>query len=124
MKQPQLLDGQRPIIRSDGTLIRDYFYVKDGVSAYLLTAEKLLAGEAGGEAYNFSNEIQVTVRELVDLICRVDPRYPPLLAEIHDPPPLLETVTLGNEGELGPPFPHLQRSESRECCLCHVRGKA
>lgn len=66
-----LVDGQRPIIRSDGSLIRDYFYVKDGVSAYVLTAEKLLAGEAQGEAYNFSNEVQITVRELVDLICRL-----------------------------------------------------
>ncbi len=65
-----LIDGQRPIIRSDGTLIRDYFYVKDGVNAYVTTAEKLMAGEAGGEAYNFSNEIQVNVRELVDIICQ------------------------------------------------------
>ena len=66
-----LVDGQRPIIRSDGTLIRDYFYVKDGVGAYIATAEKLLGGGAGGEAYNFSNEIQVNVRELVEVICRV-----------------------------------------------------
>jgi CDP-glucose 4,6-dehydratase len=66
-----LIDGQRPIIRSDGTLIRDYFYVKDGVGAYMVTAERLLAGEAAGEAYNFSNEIQVNVRELVEMICRV-----------------------------------------------------
>ncbi len=66
-----LIDGQRPVIRSDGSLIRDYFYVKDGVSAYVLTAEKLMAGEALGQAYNFSNETQVTVRELVDLVCRL-----------------------------------------------------
>ena len=66
-----LIDGQRPVIRSDGTLIRDYFYVKDGVGAYIVTAEKLLEGGAGGEAFNFSNEIQVNVRELVDVICRV-----------------------------------------------------
>jgi CDP-glucose 4,6-dehydratase len=66
-----LIDGQRPVIRSDGTLIRDYFYVKDGVGAYIVTAEKLLGGGAGGEAYNFSNEIQVNVRELVDVISRV-----------------------------------------------------
>lgn len=66
-----LFDGQRPIIRSDGTLIRDYFYVKDGVGAYVITAEKLLAGIACGEAYNFSNETQVTVRELVEIIRRV-----------------------------------------------------
>jgi CDP-glucose 4,6-dehydratase len=65
-----LIDGQPPVIRSDGTLIRDYFYVKDGVGAYVTTAEKLLAGEAGGEAYNFSNEIQVNVRDLVGMICR------------------------------------------------------
>src|SRR5205085_3436249 len=60
-----IIDGQRPIIRSDGTLIRDYFYVKDGVGAYVVTAEHLLEGRGGGEAYNFSNEIQVNVRELV-----------------------------------------------------------
>ena len=66
-----LVDGKPPIIRSDGTLIRDYFYVKDGVEAYITTAEELLAGNAKGEAYNFSNEIQVNVRELVDVICRV-----------------------------------------------------
>jgi CDP-glucose 4,6-dehydratase len=66
-----LLDGQPPIIRSDGSLIRDYFYIKDAVRAYVLLAEKLLTGEAGGEAYNFSNEIQLTVTELVELICRL-----------------------------------------------------
>ena len=66
-----LIDGERPIIRSDGTLIRDYFYIKDAVSAYVLLAEKLLSGQSAGEAYNFSNEIQLTVRELVDLLCRL-----------------------------------------------------
>ncbi len=66
-----IVDGQRPIIRSDGTLIRDYFYIKDAVEAYVLLAEKLLAGQAGGEAYNFSNEIQLTVTGLVSLLCRL-----------------------------------------------------
>lgn len=66
-----VIDGQQPIIRSDGSLVRDYFYVMDGVNAYVLMAEQLLAGQAAGEAYNFSNEIQVTVRDLVDLICRL-----------------------------------------------------
>src|SRR5204862_49041 len=28
-----VLDGQHPIIRSDGTLVRDYFYIRDGVNA-------------------------------------------------------------------------------------------
>jgi len=64
-----ILRGQRPIIRSDGTFIRDYFYVEDGAAAYLLLAEKLAENRALiGEAFNFSNEIQVTVLDLTDKI--------------------------------------------------------
>ena len=61
-----LLQGQRPIIRSDGSYIRDYFYVEDGAAAYMLLAEKLAENrELGGQAFNFSNELQITVLELV-----------------------------------------------------------
>ncbi len=60
------LRGERPIIRSDGTHIRDYFYVEDGAGAYLMLAEKLAADRSlRGEAFNFSNETQVTVLDLV-----------------------------------------------------------
>jgi CDP-glucose 4,6-dehydratase len=63
------LRGQRPVIRSDGSFIRDYFYVEDGANAYLTLAEALAERpELRGEAYNFSNEIQVTVLELVQKI--------------------------------------------------------
>jgi CDP-glucose 4,6-dehydratase len=56
---------QRPIIRSDGTFIRDYFYVEDGANAYITLAEALAANPAlAGRAFNFSNEIQVTVLEI------------------------------------------------------------
>ena len=66
-----VLRGERPVIRSDGTYVRDYFYVEDGAAAYMLLAEKLAANPAlRGEAFNFSNELQVTVRELVDRILR------------------------------------------------------
>jgi CDP-glucose 4,6-dehydratase len=59
--------GERPVIRSDGTHIRDYFYVEDGAAAYLLLAEKLAAAPAlAGEAFNFSNETQISVLELVE----------------------------------------------------------
>lgn len=61
-----LLRGQRPIVRSDGQYVRDYFYVEDGAAAYTLLAEKLAEGpELAGQAFNFSNETQVTVLELV-----------------------------------------------------------
>jgi CDP-glucose 4,6-dehydratase len=66
-----VLRGERPVIRSDGKFIRDYFYVEDGAAAYMLLAEKLLASDQlRGKAYNFSNEIQVTVLELVDRILK------------------------------------------------------
>ena len=58
-------DGESPVIRSDGTLIRDYFYVEDAVSAYLTLAEQIETLDLGGEAFNFSNEAQMTVREIV-----------------------------------------------------------
>ncbi len=61
-----VIRGERPVIRSDGQSVRDYFYVDDGAAAYLLLAEKLAADPAlRGEAFNFSNETQVTVLELV-----------------------------------------------------------
>jgi CDP-glucose 4,6-dehydratase len=59
------LRGDRPVIRSDGQFIRDYFYVEDGAAAYTLLAERLAANpDLKGEAFNFSNEIQVTVLDL------------------------------------------------------------
>lgn len=64
-----VLFGERPIIRSDGLYIRDYFYVEDGVHAYLTLASKLAADRSLiGEAFNFSNEIQITVLDLVKRI--------------------------------------------------------
>jgi len=66
-----ILNKERPIIRSDGTLIRDYFYIEDAVGAYLLLAEKIEELNIQGEAFNFSNEIQVTVLELVNKIIKL-----------------------------------------------------
>lgn len=62
------LRGKPVVIRSDGTYIRDYFYVKDGVLAYLHLAEQMDRPEILGEAFNFSNELQITVLELVQKI--------------------------------------------------------
>lgn len=60
-----ILRGERPVIRSDGLFIRDYFYVEDGAHAYLTLAEALATGRAQpGEAFNFSNEIELTVLDL------------------------------------------------------------
>ena len=66
-----VLKNERPIIRSDGTFIRDYFYVKDGVIAYLHLARLMDRPGVVGQAFNFSNELQVSVLELVNLILQV-----------------------------------------------------
>jgi len=67
-----ILRKQRPIIRSDGEYIRDYFYVEDGAAAYMFLTEQLsVRPELRGQAFNFSNEIQVSVKGIVDRILRV-----------------------------------------------------
>jgi CDP-glucose 4,6-dehydratase len=64
------LAGERPIVRSDGSFVRDYFYVRDAVDAYLLLAEKLESPELHGQAFNFGTETPLSVLELVDRILR------------------------------------------------------
>jgi CDP-glucose 4,6-dehydratase len=67
-----VIRGQRPVIRSDGEMVRDYFYVEDGAAAYTLLAERLAENrDLIGEAFNFSNEQPVTVLELTERILKL-----------------------------------------------------
>ncbi len=64
-----IIRGERPLIRSDGQFVRDYFYIEDGTAAYMLLAERLALNPClHGQAFNFSNELHVTVLELVQRI--------------------------------------------------------
>ena len=64
-----VIRGQRPVIRSDGQYVRDYFYVENGAAAYMLLAETLAVNpQLAGQCFNFSNELQVTVLDLVKRI--------------------------------------------------------
>ena len=61
-----ILRGERPVLRSDGTMVRDYFYVVDGALAYLRLIEAMADDPAViGEAFNFSTETPLSVLELV-----------------------------------------------------------
>jgi CDP-glucose 4,6-dehydratase len=62
------LEGTRPVLRSDGSLVRDYIYVIDVVSAYMLAADALDDPAFHGQAFNFSPESRVTVLEMVERI--------------------------------------------------------
>ncbi len=71
-----LLKGERPIIRSDGTPLRDYLYVDDAVDGYMRVMNALLEGRCGGEAFNFGTGDPVSVlevfEEMVDTAGRPD----------------------------------------------------
>lgn len=66
-----VLRGYRPVIRSDGKLVRDYFYVRDAARANILLAERLEPLGLQGEAFNFSNESQLSVLEVCRRILEV-----------------------------------------------------
>jgi CDP-glucose 4,6-dehydratase len=67
-----VLRGKRPVIRSDGQFVRDYFYVEDGAAAYTLAAERLAADRGlAGEAFNFSNEKPINVIDMTRLILKL-----------------------------------------------------
>ncbi len=63
-----VLRNERPVIRSDGTYLRDYFYVLDAVDAYLHLAERFTQPGVAGEAFNFGNEQPIAVLDLVQQI--------------------------------------------------------
>jgi CDP-glucose 4,6-dehydratase len=63
-----LLRGEAPIIRSDGTLQRDYLHVDDAVAAYLALGAALMDGLERSEAFNFGHGRPVSVLEIVEAI--------------------------------------------------------
>ena len=64
-----VLKNERPIIRSDGTPVRDFVFVEDIASGYLLLAERI--EDARGEAFNFGSSEPVQMLELVTRIVRL-----------------------------------------------------
>jgi CDP-glucose 4,6-dehydratase len=67
-----LLDGRRPVIRSDGSPERDFLYVDDAVAAYLAIEHAVGAGGPGaGEAFNAGGERPHSVAEVLALMAEV-----------------------------------------------------
>lgn len=64
-----ILKGERPIIRSDGSPIREFIHVDDIAAGYLLLAEKIV--EAKGEAFNFGTNEPVQMLDLVNKILQL-----------------------------------------------------
>ena len=64
-----LIRGEQPVLRSDGTFIRDYLHVDDIVSAYLTLADRSDEPELAGQAFNFSDESPITVMQVYTATC-------------------------------------------------------
>lgn len=77
-----LMNNHPPIIRSDGKMIRDYFYVKDAVNAYMKLAEGIIEWPGMSYAYNFSYNEPMSVIDIVKLIAK--------LMDKHDYDPIIQ----------------------------------
>lgn len=66
-----VIDGRRPVIRSDGSPERDFLYAEDVARAYVSIAESVRAGRGAGQAFNAGWGEPNSVREVVSLICEV-----------------------------------------------------
>ena len=58
-----VIHHESPVIRSNGTFVRDYLYVEDAVHAMMRLAEKMEESGIAGEPFNFSNENPLSVSE-------------------------------------------------------------
>lgn len=63
-----LAEGRRPVMRSDGTPLRDYIYVEDVAEAYMRLAERLDDPAVVGQAFNFSHGVPVSVLQIVSTL--------------------------------------------------------
>jgi len=66
-----VLLGEAPLIRSDGSFIRDYVYVKDVAQFYMMLAQAMEKDEIPGHAFNFSSDSQLSVIEITSRILRL-----------------------------------------------------
>jgi CDP-glucose 4,6-dehydratase len=76
-----VLRGEAPIIRSDGTLLRDYLFVADIVEGYLRLAECLEDPALHGQAFNFGMDDPKTVLEITQAIIAISdyPQIKPVI---------------------------------------------
>ena len=63
--------GRSPVLRSDGSPVRDLLHVEDAAAAYLAIADALDRDEVRGEAFNAGGERPHSVLEIVSEVARI-----------------------------------------------------
>jgi len=66
-----LYSGENPVIRSDGTFLRDYVFIQDAVEAYIVMAQSLGRVDVRGEAFNFGPMSPLSVVEVVNAVSKI-----------------------------------------------------
>lgn len=82
-----VLRGEAPIIRSDGTMRRDYIFIKDVVRGYLRVAENMHRPDVVGHAFNFGVDSPISVLEMANAIISLSQRpdlQPVILDEVRN----------------------------------------
>ncbi len=62
------IQGDQPIIRSDGTFRRDYLFIRDAISAYITVAERLNEEAVCGQVFNFGLDQPIDAMTMVRMI--------------------------------------------------------
>ena len=65
------LQGERPVIRSDGRFIRDYLYAPDAARGFLLAARSLEKKKLSGQAFNLGLGLRIEALDLARRILRL-----------------------------------------------------
>lgn len=89
--------GERPIIRSDGSPVRDYLFVQDAVAGYLRLAETLDAPGLYGQAFNFGMDSPQSVLDIVQTIIAISdaPQLEPII--LNEAPNEIQAQYLSSE---------------------------
>ena len=68
-----VLQGERPIVRSDGTAKRNYIYVQDAVRGILSLGQNLPRPDVRGQAFNFGAASATTALDMIQTIITLSP---------------------------------------------------
>ncbi len=66
-----LYQGERPVLRSDGSFLRDYLFIEDMVYGYLILGKNLLSKNLMGEVFNFGTSKPYTVIEVCRMLAKI-----------------------------------------------------
>ncbi len=64
----RVLTGKSPVINGKGTSKRDFVFIEDVVSAYLLILENIDSKKAIGQAFNIATEQQHSVKQVIEAV--------------------------------------------------------